>query len=1246
MIDNLQKNESRIFICYRNAQVLRAKTLYNWMYEHKSLYFGKVFCSNSDSTANFKFDVDIIKNTEYFIVFLHENFTADFPQTLEEYNEEKIITALEIGALMDRVADKTKPAVKIIGIRIGDLTKKDEENIEKIASMYGTITDNNIIKKRKDSILTSGFNRLLPEDSGAVLSAKFNEFFKDIAVFNDSYYCKIKNKTAEITTLHAILPQTFKKNIKEGNELISTDISVDEIKEALKCPQKPFFIISGNGGMGKTTQLKKLCSEINQENSLGFSQICIYFEARSINENEGKQNPFYSALADAAGLSIEALESNDAQIFFKEKAFEHIKENCIICIDGLDEVNNIFLPESSVSKNVFDSIIELSELGITFILSARSRGLFPHSIIKNAELDIEINKFTFEDIIKQLPDNARPHASSPLAELLKTPFYFSLYAETVTHFDALNELCDADPEIFYYHSSPTVPGELIWNYMMRNIAKHAGKSGQLTENAAQNIFFIMNVLPRIASVIPKGKALKHNSLEAIYIECTEKFKNQKHWQPFWRDKDSTGFIERFINKIPMVDDFIWFSTIAFPVLKTKKDANHVFYGFTHGILNDFFKALNIINEITDIEFMTENELINSPLNSDVLPESIVKLAGEICGERKEAPFYDKERAQWSASNSVSNNLIRRTFNYLREKENISVLVFNLFNILKTARTDGVILPDMSDINFDGIDLSKCSVTNIIFSHTSGESTLKASFKKAHFSSKLSFSEGHTMSGNIKVKALFCPAPHLLLSADNGGTLIMWDTKYAIPTDKFVFAREGTTHAISDMTQDNSGRIWFACDDSLKCITLDTYKKRILSAETHPIKSKYVKHVGLDNKNKVYYHTVDSPFDRRDTDGNVLGAPFGKWVEDAVVSQSGNTAYCIIRDNLSRSLQSVCKYVRLSDGSWNIDKVIVNKQTLTELTSQTFFINGNLYLREDKKTLALYVSGEGRENNSKLKTFKNLIIEFNLETFEISRLSVLRGLKTGAGATSAMCMDSDGTIFIASALDIYSINRNFETRTIGMGKGQLLGTVFTPDTKSFIAVTNNPVRLQFFECSPDRICIANRQIVLTRPRKIHRFALAFQFSEDMTFESSGMKGLSKYPDSLKLILWHRTHGYTIANLFKEKYSKFKEGTTLINTPTASISENEGDIFVIKNKGNTIRRVFINRTENSTEEFTIHPEWLFAGCDFTNVSFSDGEPPEELKRYVILAENGNEPDMESLADSLHDSDDFIDFTDEEE
>lgn len=1239
MTDNSNKKDSRIFICYRNPQAKRAIDLKEWMDDHKSLYFGKVYCSNADSSSNFTFDINLINTAEYFIVFLHPDFTADFPETLDEYKNGKIITATEIGTLMDRVTDNSLPPINVIGIRIGDLTPKDEESITKIASRYGEITDEELITKRKNVILTSGFNRILPEESDKIVKTKFEEFFKNIALFHDPYFCKIKNRMSQLVTLHEILPQTFKSERNDSEE-ITSEFLASEIKKSLFTSANPFFIISGTGGMGKTTQLKKLCSDFNNDVNFDTDAVCIYMEARTINENEGRKNPFYWALAETTDHSAEALEAGDAQIFLRDKLFKNSNGKYIICIDGIDEINNIYLPQSEIAESVFTSIEELAKLGIPFILSARSRELFPHRILKYCAQDISINKLTYNDIKNQLPEGSVPQESSPLADLLQTPFYFSIYAETVGHFNALNELCDADPEIFYYHDSPTTPGELIWNYMMRNITKQTHSGGRLNTVAAQNIFFIMNVLPAIAQSIPTGMARKHTAIEKIYSECTEKFKSRRHWQPFWRDTDSTGFIERFFDEIPEFDDFIHFSTIAFPLLKKVINNSHTYYGFNHEFINDFFKALYIINNISDIEYMTDEELKTSFLNSDVLSESLVKLAGEICGERKETPYLDKENMIWESVSTTQNNLIRRTFNHLRGKKEISVLIFNLFNILKTARSNGATLPDMSDINFDGIDLTKCSVVNIIFSHTTGDSTIKASFKNAVFSSKTSFSEGHSLSENSSIKALFCPAPNLLLSADNAGTLIMWDTKYSVPTDKKSFSDASCIHSISDMTMDTDGNIWFACDDVLKCVKIDIESKSILSITDHRTKSKYIKHIGADKETGIYYHTADSPFDRRDEEGHVIGTPFGKWFEDAVVSKDGNTVYCLRRDNLSRSLQSICTYIRTNEGSWELDKIIANKTDLFEMTSHTMFSNGKLYLSEEKNILAVYFWCGGKNVNG-LKRYKSYILEFDLKSLNISRLSPLTDINTGTGAISAMCMDSGGTFFIASGLDIFSMNRNFETRVIGMGKGQLLGAVFTPDTKSFIAVTTNPVRFQFFSCSPFEECRCIKQIALSRPRNIHRFKLAFQFKEDMEFDMAGMKGYAKYPNALKMVLWHKVHGYTMANLFKGKYSKFKDGTTIINTPAVSDAECERDRFIVKASENTIKKIFINREENETEEFIFHPEWLFAGCDFEGASFTDGNVPCELKIYAMSqAENTGEDNTDT------DDDDLIDFTYEEE
>ena len=1221
IITQEDKKSADIFICYRkDIGADWGKQIYNWMKEEEDLNFGKVYYSEFISNANFVNDIaPVIESAKYIVVVATENFTSGFPVTEDEINSGDIVTAKETLAIMRRLKSQNPP--ELVFLHVGMFNEEDKKNISAIADIVADTPEQS--EWLANCYITAGIHNLHSRGEDDLQKAEFKSYLTFTAKEkNVIRYNAAKNMKIDVANNLFMLPQIIKVTDAQQNFV---NLNIEQLADRLiNMPQNErVALIYGNGGMGKTTQLKYLCRKKQEEylskyKTDGDDTIYIYLPAYKIAQHG---NLFRALLKE---IKKDGVYNNEqAEDFVLEKLSVSKNETCapcLLCIDGLDEVD-----DSAIIKHISDKIKLMQEKGVAILITSRNA-----VATDIAKLECVIEPLDYENVIESLPVKYRPKSKfDRLAKLLCTPFYFSMYKETVTDEGdgTIGELYKNNKDKFFYHESPKFPGELIWNYIMRHIAKSARNDIALDKSDRINYFYLLYMLPLVASkmVLLRQQRMQEAELYSFYNSVKDGISD---WKPFWRVNSVSNRLGVDSKDIPEFNEFIDFCDKTFPLIKTDEQDNTVYYKFNHGILLLFFTALNTVNQISAIDENTD--LSQLDISKKLIPLQQLSLIGEICGDKQNIPYYDEE---WKVvTPGMENNLISRTFDNIRKNKSdadTSLLVNNLFSVLKEVRVQDDGIADLSGVDFSYLDLTKCCLNLIVFSRHSHNNKLCAKFDGAKFDAAVSFGYGPKKSDNatmivsqIAIKNTF------LITVNDHGIINMWDIETGAFLDNYSIEADNKSHNISDIICVNNNEIYVACDNSIVKLILNTQFKKLEFCEMYHIKSNAIKHLGYNQESGLYYHTVQSPIDRYDAYGNLVKPtvknpnekvyPIDMWYFDGVVSKDGKTAYSIElgpvagRGNLY-SAGDIIKHV------WNDDEgkydsfIFCSLKQLNNVVKASHISNGHLYFSKDEDKLYFNFSADRGKNK------QSEVIVFDISKDECEITEYIRLHTSYRFTVNSMCFDGNN-IWFSSYLSVYMVDKQRVLRLFCGGDGQLIAVRFMPDTKSFFTVSNNPIRIHIFDCSslPLR---CESQIIPKGITKAELIALGFKFYENMEFTKTGGQAYTEYPKQVRIIL---SANKNIANsiycvdvsnglTYSSKDVRY-EDTEMIASPVVSFDSANGERFILSTRNKTVSVVSIGETKNVLSSVEVHPEWLFADCSFDGADFGEDGIPDAIKPYI--------------------------------
>ncbi len=1212
IITEQDKKSTDIFICYRaDLGADWGKQIYDWMEDEQDCNFGKVYYSEVVN-ANFINDIaPVIESAKYIVVVATNNFTSGFPKTEEEIDNGDVVTAKETLAIMRRLKSDNPP--RLVFLHAGMFNEEDKKNITAIAEMVAENCEQALWLA--NCYITAGIHNLHSRGKDALQEAEFKSFLSFVAKeTNLVRHNAVKNMKIDAPANLLMLPQVIQvTDAEQKPEYLNIEQLATRI---INLPENErVALICGNGGMGKTTQLKYLCKKkqeeyLNNYQTDGDDTIYFYLPAYKIAEYG---NLFRALLKETKNADVYTNEQ--AEDFVLQKLCEIKSETvapCLLCIDGFDEVD-----DPAVIKHISDKIKLMREKGVAILITSRNAAK-----MDIAKLECVIEPLKYENVIESLPVKYRPESKdSRLAKLLCTPFYFSMYKETVTDDGAVTfgELYKNNKDKFFYHENPRFPGELIWNYVMRHIAKSARNDMAIDISDRENYFYLLYMLPLVASkmVTYKQQRIPEGELCSFYNSVKE---GVTGWKPFWRVNSVSNRLGIDIKDIPEFCSFIDFCTKTFPLIKTDLQDNTVCYKFNHGILQLFFTALNTVNSISAID--KDTDLSELDIAKKLIPTQQLSIIGEICGDKQNIPYYDEE---WKvAVPCMENNLISRTFDNIRKNkgdEDTSVLVNNLFSVLKEVRVQNDGMADLSGVDFSYLDLTKCCLNLIIFSRHSQGSNLCAKFDGAKFDAAVSFGYGPKISDNANIiVSQVAVRNSFLITVNDHGIINMWDIKTGAFLDNYSIEADNKSHNMSDIICVNNNEIYVACDNNIVKLILNTQFKKLEFCEIYRIKSKAVKHLGYNKKDGLYYHTTQSPVDRYDINNKLVkptatdaSYPMDIWYCDGVVSKDGTTAYSIGlgpatgRGNLY-SAGDIVKHVWNSDEGRYDSFVFCTLKQLNDVVKASHLSNGHLYFsKEEDKLYFNFTADRSRNKQSEV-----IVFDISKDQWEIEEY--IRLHTSHHFTVNSMCFDG-GNIWFSSYLSVYKLDKQHSLKLFCGGDGQLITARFMPDTKSFYTISNNPIRIQEFDCSTFPF-VCKKQIIPKGIMQAKLNSLGFEFFDGITFSETGEKAYANYPKQVRVILYDdkRTTVYCVdmSNGFVYTNKNIRYASTeMILSPVVSF-ENEKFTLQIRNK--TVNAVSFKDTKEVLGSVEIHPEWLFAGCSFEGADFGEQGIPEAIKPYI--------------------------------
>ncbi len=641
-----------------------------------------------------------------------------------------------------------------------------------------------------------------------------NDYAPQIYDLTRSYY----EKNKEFFSVEDYIDPTFSRDDEDRN----VNINFSELLRLI--PDNNIIISGENGGIGKTSLLKKIFEYYLNGEDDSTKMVPIFVEANELCDNSDILLRYVEKILfnDRIDLMRDTT-TREMQILKTAFTQKETKKSYLFLIDGLNEI-----PAEDYDE-VLDQISNAAEkyTSCRFVLTSRSGSDDISTVLGRNSIFCKLRPLDKDFVKSYLSQRGKPLLSTSITlyQILSIPMYLKLY-------------CDAsDDQIMS-------KGELVHSLFKRHAAK---------ADAAQDMM-LRHLLPYIAyRMVVAGKFnIDEDALGALIGDfcdsaCADKGYYSHYGKSFRNqlaaldDLKSAGGI-KFDRYIDRFNEYI----VQSCRLLRKTAGEH--FEFTHQIYRDFLCAFYMRQAFV---LYGENGCRNvfdiwSDRNYE---KDIREFLGDLCADEGR-PYFDDQANCWNYDCNENSALIK-CLDRLRQDHDpdekwVVRIITHLLSYVRKA--------DMSGLDLSGLDLTMSDLKATVMSRRHGDKLYATNFSGARLNAENLFREA-----NYTHFVAACINDREIATLDAGGTLTFWDRNMF--NTQFIRKFKIQSDDIKKMRFSPDGKFIYAMtyNKILRIEYENGVKIETLMRSRQPLQNIYVEN------GKVLFTTVFNPFNKKPLD---------------------------------------------------------------------------------------------------------------------------------------------------------------------------------------------------------------------------------------------------------------------------------------------------------------------------------------------------------------------------------------------
>lgn len=581
------------------------------------------------------------------------------------------------------------------------------------------------------------------------------------------------NRFESLNIIERLLPKGYIASQTFDFHFESNNIKLRTLQDICESTDEN-IAITGEGGIGKTTFLQKVLlttygtedspQNYNLQNSIPIfielnrcpQEICSWYD-----DKYKKTNFITRQIADMIQSTVPEYQNYDDLLNQIEFAFRKIpldrKKTFLLLLDGFNEVSTgSGLNGEEIRASLSHEISELRKLpNIRIITTSRItqsayyatdftrvhlKGL-EESDIKQHLAQCNFNEPQIEQII----------SNKKLTKCLSVPLFLCMFSfkneyESVmpeTYGEILSNFFHKEGNYYslkkrareVYNSpfehSPYVP-ELIVDYIVPYLGWHFVQNDTFSLSRNELFECIKLAINDTKKIVDK---VSHVPLEDFDYNIQNIRKSLYSLKTTFKT-DIDAIISYINSYLGIIYEY-----------KTHKLANKdsFRYSFVHHYFRDYFSAVWIINTLRLVPYI-KNTVITTNLH-DCLTKKLwndneSEVIGQILQEHRNKPIINPNTGNWKMPIPSTNDqqLLTSILEFCREGQSTSFEQGNLLNNI--ISTFHICRGELSGINLDMLDLTRCNLHNITCSRKGKTKSLTASFRHGQIAESTFSPQGH------------------------------------------------------------------------------------------------------------------------------------------------------------------------------------------------------------------------------------------------------------------------------------------------------------------------------------------------------------------------------------------------------------------------------------------------------------------------------------------------------------------------